>query len=73
MAVIVTSVHEKTKECTGSKRTRLGKFVRNLFLNKLTKLLGMERQGKELLKYMIKLDLREKKQRHEKEKKIIDE
>lgn len=61
MAVIVTNVQEKTKECTGNKNTRLSKFVRVLFLHKIAKLLGMERQGKDLLKHMIKLDLREKK------------
>lgn len=67
MAVIVTNIQEKTKECTWSRKTRLGKFCRTLFLSKIAKILGMERQGKELLKHMIKLDMREKKRR-EKEK-----
>lgn len=65
MAVIVTNVHEKTKNCTSSKKTRLPKWIRAVFLKKVAKFLGMQKKSKELLKYMIKLDLKEKKKKEE--------
>jgi hypothetical protein len=59
MAVIVTNIHEKTKT-SSSKENRLPKFVRKLFLNKIAKVLGMQQRAKDLLKYMIKLDKKER-------------
>lgn len=59
MAVIVTNIHEKTKTST-SKEHRLPKIMRKIFLNKIAKVLGMQKRAKELLKYMIKLDKKER-------------
>ena len=65
MAVIVTNIHEKTKNCTESKKTRLPEFIRYLFLKKIARCLGMEKHGKQLLKHMIKLDLKERRKKEE--------
>lgn len=63
MAVIVTNVQENTKNCTANRRTRLPKMIRLLFLNKLAKYLGMDKHGKEILKNLVKIEMREKKKK----------